>query len=157
MGSYRRIGFSDASLNLVGSNATSRELGHQSNGPRASKLTRPSWSDRQPARVDFAKSERPGRNVLDMPPQDPHSDIPSENGASLLAPHFASIAQHDVSQRFRVTETAVRDYIRATRFAPLADRLPDLPDGLLVTAAGSVFIAVTTAYSQPGKVARPPD
>jgi SAM-dependent methyltransferase len=110
--------------------------------------------------IAVTNSERKLREMWDLvgrPAGTGEDAFCSENGASLLAPHFASIAQHDVRQRFRVTETAVRDYIRATRFAPLADQLPDLPDGLLVTAAGSVFIAATTAYSQPGKVARPPD
>jgi SAM-dependent methyltransferase len=65
----------------------------------------------------------------------------SENGAELLAAHFDTVERVDVDERFTVTETAIRDYIRATRFAALADNVPDLPDGLSVTVAGSVFIA----------------
>ena len=45
------------------------------------------------------------------------------------------------SPQSTVTVTAIRDYIRATRFAALADNIPELADGLTVTAAGSVFIA----------------
>lgn len=65
----------------------------------------------------------------------------SENGAGLLAPYFDTVERIDVGERFRVTETAIRDYIRATRFAALAERLPSLPAGLTVTAAGTVFVA----------------
>ena len=65
----------------------------------------------------------------------------SENGTELLAPYFDAVERLDVGERFRVTETAIRDYLRSTRFASLAGSVPDLPDGLTVTAAGSVFIA----------------
>jgi SAM-dependent methyltransferase len=65
----------------------------------------------------------------------------SENGVELLARHFDNVERVDIDERFTVTQTAIRDYIRATRFAALADNVPDLPDGLTVTAAGSVFVA----------------
>jgi SAM-dependent methyltransferase len=69
----------------------------------------------------------------------------SENGAGILATSFAQVEQIDVEERFVITEEAARDYIWATRFPELADRLAALPDGLTVTAAGSVFIATTLA------------
>jgi ubiquinone/menaquinone biosynthesis C-methylase UbiE len=64
-----------------------------------------------------------------------------ESGTEELRPFFGSIERVDIDKRFLVTEQAVRDYIRATRFADLVSRLPRLPKGLEVTAAGSVFIA----------------
>jgi ubiquinone/menaquinone biosynthesis C-methylase UbiE len=68
----------------------------------------------------------------------------SENGAEILATAFAHVERINLKERFQITEQAARDYIRATRFAELADELPSLPDGLTVTAAGSVFVATTT-------------
>jgi ubiquinone/menaquinone biosynthesis C-methylase UbiE len=65
----------------------------------------------------------------------------SENGAGVLAPYFGGVERIDIEERFRVTEATLRAYLRSTRFAALADNVPDLPDGLSVTAAGSVFIA----------------
>lgn len=67
----------------------------------------------------------------------------SENGARILATAFAHVEQIDLEERFTVTERAARDYIRATRYAALADQVPSLPDGLTVTAAGTVFLATT--------------
>lgn len=67
----------------------------------------------------------------------------SEGAGEVLAPHFASVRRVDVDESFHVTAEATRAYVLATRFADLADRLPALPHGLLVTAAGSVFVATT--------------
>jgi ubiquinone/menaquinone biosynthesis C-methylase UbiE len=64
-----------------------------------------------------------------------------ESGLEQLNPYFETVERVDVDERFSVTETAARDYISATRFAELAATLPPLPDGLEVTAAGSVFVA----------------
>jgi hypothetical protein len=62
-------------------------------------------------------------------------------GRDLLAAHFSEVERIDEVERFHVSEAVICDYIRSTRFAALADNVPKLPDGLLVTAAGSVFIA----------------
>ena len=67
----------------------------------------------------------------------------TENGTELLVPYFETVERVDVDERFRVTEAAIRSYIRCTRFAALAEHVPHLPDGLIVTAAGSVFLATT--------------
>jgi SAM-dependent methyltransferase len=64
-----------------------------------------------------------------------------ENGSQVLEPFFATVTRRDVDRPFTVSADAIRGYIRATRFAALAENVPDLPDGLTVTAAGSVFIA----------------
>ena len=72
---------------------------------------------------------------------DTSETLSRENGNDLLAPHVATVARVDVDERFTVTETAIRDYIRATRFAEL--NIPDLLEGLVVTAAGSVIVATT--------------
>ncbi len=64
-----------------------------------------------------------------------------ESGHEQLIPFFDAVERVDIDERFTVTETAAREYIKATRFAELAVDLPALPDGLEVTAAGSVFFA----------------
>lgn len=65
----------------------------------------------------------------------------SESAGAALAPYFGAVKRIDVDESFRVTEAATRAYVRATRFADLTEKLPELPDGLVVTAAGSVFVA----------------
>jgi ubiquinone/menaquinone biosynthesis C-methylase UbiE len=67
----------------------------------------------------------------------------AENGQAVLAQHFSEVERIDENERFHITETVIRDYIRSTRWAELADNVPPLPDGLTVTAAGNVFIATT--------------
>jgi SAM-dependent methyltransferase len=64
-----------------------------------------------------------------------------ENGTELLERHFETVTRLDVNEPFTVSADAIRNYIRATRFAALAENVPELPDGLTVTAAGSVFIS----------------
>lgn len=96
------------------------------------------------ALVAVTNSVRKLRELWDLVGRDRDADeegFSSENGGELLTLHFESVERVDVDERFTVTETAIRDYIRATRFAALADNVPELPDGLTVTAAGSVFIA----------------
>ena len=56
-------------------------------------------------------------------------------------PRLTRVERIDIDQRFTVTEDAIRAYVRSTRFASFAGQVPELPDGLTVTAAGSVFIA----------------
>ncbi len=65
----------------------------------------------------------------------------SENGAGALGRHFASVTRIDVIEPFTVTERAMHEYIAHTRFAALVDNLPQLPEGLTVTAISSVFVA----------------
>lgn len=67
----------------------------------------------------------------------------AENGQHILARHFTQVERNDEDERFTVSEQVIRDYIRSTRFAALADNVPPLPDGLTVTAAGCVFIATS--------------
>lgn len=67
----------------------------------------------------------------------------AENGQQVLAAHFREIERIDVEERFEISEAVIRDYIHSTRFAAMSGNVPDLPDGLTVTAAGCVFIATT--------------
>jgi SAM-dependent methyltransferase len=97
------------------------------------------------ALVAVTNSQRKLKELWDLvgSPGDREKTFNSENGASVLGPHFASVDRHDVEERFVVTERAVRDYIAATAFAAAANRVPPLSEGLVVTAAGSVFVAMT--------------
>jgi ubiquinone/menaquinone biosynthesis C-methylase UbiE len=83
--------------------------------------------------------------LVDRPSTDSET-FRSEHAARLLgAAGFEKVERIDIEERFFVTEQAAHAYIRATRFAALEGDLPQLPDGLTVTAAGSVFIACTPA------------
>lgn len=98
------------------------------------------------ALVAVTNSKRQLREMWDLVSVD--RDRPSgedgfnaENGRGVLEPYFEHVERIDQDERFHVTEAAIRSYIGSTRWSKLADNVPQLPDGLTVTAAGCVFIA----------------
>lgn len=97
------------------------------------------------ALVAVTNSEHQLREMWDLVGRDRGADgdggFSTENGAELLAANFGSVERVDMNERFTVGEAAIRGYVRSTRFAALANNIPHLPDGLTVTAAGSVFVA----------------
>jgi ubiquinone/menaquinone biosynthesis C-methylase UbiE len=136
----QRLPFNDCAFELVVANYM---LYHVPDIPRAlgeiARVLRPGGR-----LVAVTNSVRQLRELWDLVGRDrdgASDGFSSENGVELLTRYFATVERVDIEERFRVTETAIRDYVRATRFAALAANLPELPDGLTVTAAGSVFIA----------------
>jgi SAM-dependent methyltransferase len=66
-----------------------------------------------------------------------------ENGAARLAGHFAEVRRTDLDTTMRLTAPEIRDYIaHSIRHQHLAAQVPDLSDGLVVTVADGVFVAI---------------
>jgi SAM-dependent methyltransferase len=100
--------------------------------------------------VAATNSEHKIREMWDLVGRDRRADsgeaaFARENGTELLEPFFETVTRLDIDQPFTVTADAIRGYVLATRFAALVKNVPDLPNGLTVTSAGSVFIATTAA------------
>ena len=65
-----------------------------------------------------------------------------ENGAELLAPHFAQVRRIDLPATVELSAADMRHYIaHSVRHKHLADRVPDFAGTRTVTASTAVFVA----------------